>query len=512
MILALTLLTYFLFALALTLGVISGFRRGLGRGIVRGVYLLLLIPIACLPATLLAAPISTRLTAIITDSSSSLIQTIVKDSPETVELLFQMARSLTLPILFALFYGVLELLSLICFKRVSTWTVKKAAGEKQNRHSGLFGGMLGLLQGVLVSTILLMPLCMAVTLASNTDPAAFSTPDSASSVQAEKQSDSAVSLLPSSHLLKSATLIPTDKIPEAYTELRKNKICMMTEAPYIINAVGYAKQSYASAVDNGEAKSIALIRAVGAINSHSDGSLIIPSVMAIIMNTSSSDFIDMIQQGLGIGEVDNKIALKLIDDVNGAFERATPQNIRSILDTLAGDGKSNGTIEDLVELNANTSSGQTVKQNEELVADILLNFGRNEHLKTSNSSVGVIASEFISSADSPLTSPDTTGDEKKQIFEIVCDEINKRSDTLLNFDSTNYEKAVNDISDTIITETKSFGYELTESEGTIAAIGLIAYVEDGGEISPEGLMEFIGISEKEIDEIFGRITTDTTNP
>ena len=73
MITALTVLTYLALAACLVVGALSGFRRGLGRGAVRTVYLVLLVPIACLLGNLLATPVANKLVSGMSGSGNMLI-------------------------------------------------------------------------------------------------------------------------------------------------------------------------------------------------------------------------------------------------------------------------------------------------------------------------------------------------------------------------------------------------------------------------------------------------------
>ena len=504
MITALTVLTYLALAACLVVGALSGFRRGLGRGAVRTVYLVLLVPIACLLGNLLATPVANKLVSGMSGSGNMLIKTTVGSSA-TSELFFEMVRVLAVPFMFAVVYGILETLSLIYFRHVSDKVLNKIVGDKpQHRFSHCLGGVLGFVQGAAVSVILLIPICMSVTLMATSDPAALAALNvpgvSVEDEMPAADASSPVAVLPSNKLLYSVTVLSPDDIPDEYSELREGKICMMDEAPHIINAFGHAKLAYSTATEEGNSKAVAVIRALGAINSSMGDSRVVPAVLAHTMN-ATSDMMKLAQTLFGLHVSDDSVATQLADEILDALKNADSSSIASIVGTLAGDGYSKGALEDLLELKKNTASGESAKQNERLLADILLSLGRNKDLRKVNNSVGDIAAGFIESSDSPLLSDEMESSKKKKVFDTVCGRLDSYSDLIGSYDGTDYDEQVKNLAYVLLSETQAHGYEMTESEATIAAVGIIAYCENGGDITPEGIMKYIGLSEEEIADI-----------
>lgn len=68
-------------------------------------------------------------------------------------------------------------------------------------------------------------------------------------------------------------------------------------------------------------------------------------------------------------------------------------------------------------------------------------------------------------------------------------------------ENVSYEQKVADVSSAISDATKDYNYELSEDELTIAAVGIISYTASTDEITPEGIMDYLGYSEEDIKRI-----------
>lgn len=511
MIIGLSVATYNALAVCIVVGTLAGFKRGLGRGVVRTVYLVLLIPIAGLLANLLATPIVNKVVSVVFDSGNMLIETAV-GTPENSELLFEIVRVLIVPLMFAIVYGILEALSLIYFRHVSDGVLNKLVGDKQqHRLSRCFGGLLGFAQGAAVSVILLIPLCMATTTLAASDPvalAALNIPGVSAEAEAPTaDTASPVAMVPSNRLLYSVTILDPDAIPHEYRELREGEICMMDEAPHIINACGHAKRSYSIAAESGKSKAISGIRALGALNSSMGRSRVLPAVLAHTMN-ATSDIMTLAQNLFGLNISGNSVATQLMDEIISTLKNADSSSISSILGTLAGDGYNSGTFENLLELSSK-GAGESLKQNEHLIADVLINLGRNKDLSKVNNIVSTIATDLMDSSNTPLLSTELESSQKRQILEMICDALANYFKLTSSIDGADYEEQVKNLADIILTGTKSYNYEMTESVATIASVGIITYCENGGDITPEGIMTYIGLSQDEIAAILA--DTGSTN-
>lgn len=109
--------------------------------------------------------------------------------------------------------------------------------------------------------------------------------------------------------------------------------------------------------------------------------------------------------------------------------------------------------------------------------------------------------DYIAEADTPLTSEDVSDVQKKQLFENVADELQAHVDAVEISENVSYEQKVADVSSAISDATKDYNYELSEDELTIAAVGIISYTASTDEITPEGIMDYLGYSEEDIKRI-----------
>lgn len=127
MVLALSIITYALLIAIPALGVIIGFKRGLARSVVRSIYLCVLLPLSYLLGRVAAAKVAELLISKLS-GMSGWIGTFINGMPESLDMLEVLACALATPIIFAVLFGILEALSLICFGKISRAAVRKVAG------------------------------------------------------------------------------------------------------------------------------------------------------------------------------------------------------------------------------------------------------------------------------------------------------------------------------------------------------------------------------------------------
>ena len=148
--------------LILSLACLIGYRRGVGRTAVRLVYLLIIGLIAFLGARAISSSISASAMLIIHDLLPAEIQSILGYSPELEPLVANILSALLAPALFAVLFGLLQLLTLICFKKISTKivsAVSKKGAASQNKWAG---AVFGLIIGFAISAALLSPLYLVL--------------------------------------------------------------------------------------------------------------------------------------------------------------------------------------------------------------------------------------------------------------------------------------------------------------------------------------------------------------
>lgn len=515
MIIGLTIITYAALAAALILGVYIGIKRGLARSVVRSVYLVVLLPLSYLVGHLLAGMIAEWLVEELRGSGGILGQLILGISG-SMELIEVLAKALITAVSFALMFGALEALSLIYFKHASDAIVKKVVGEdtQPGRHTALFGGFVGLAQGMVVSTVLLLPLCMCVTLMATSSPTALASLgipgfDGASEEDAALE-HSPVELLPSNQLLYPMTRISDDDIPDGYAELRGTDLCAMAEAPDIINSAGNAKEAYLTATSHHDTELVAMIRALGAMNAAHGDSQMLEIFMKDVVH-ATADIISTVEELRSLFAASDSdsdgIAHLLMIDLMNAMKQATPDNVGGMVEVLAGNGFHTSTVEDMLTIKDNTASGDSIKDQSELVADVLLRIGENDDLRHAiNGSTDTVISDYLAGSKTSIVPDDMPDDQTKELFETISDELNEHIDhtdlssTILD-STTSYSEKVESVSNTISSRVADYDYALSDSDTTLAAICLISYCESGKEIDPENIMKYLGISDEDIARI-----------
>ena len=141
-----------------------GYRRGTGRSTVRLIYLSVLAVLSFFLARWVAGPLSGSVLSIVERSYSEPIKQLMLRSPQTKQLLGRIISAMLVPVIFALIFAVLQLLSLIRLKTLSeklTRLVKKD-GDPLNSTSRWIGAGLGVVQSILIAAVLLAPLSCAV--------------------------------------------------------------------------------------------------------------------------------------------------------------------------------------------------------------------------------------------------------------------------------------------------------------------------------------------------------------
>ncbi len=507
MIILLTIMTYLAFVALIVIGVISGMHRGFGSSLVRLACTTILLPIAYFLGIMLANPIADSLMSAL-NGLDGWFGILVENISESVNMLRQIVRALLTPALFAIIFGLLEALTLIRFKDISLKIVHVTGNtHKASQHSKLLGGLVGLTQGAVVAIILTIPLCMCTTLMSASSPealAALGIPGFDGRSEAAACERSPVELLPSNSILYPMTVVQDSAIPNTYAELRGQRLCAMHEAPNLINAFGNGKKAYHLYLGQNENELNAMLRALGAVNTAKGDSQVLPIALAHIVRATAEVLCtsEDMQAQLGLNTPGSSdISHLLLSDILDIMKSATADNVSPMIQALAGDGYSMAAVEGLLKLKDNTSAGETIKDNSQLVSDILLKLGESNELREVNDNIHGVISDYIVSADTPLLSDKVSDADKKQLFINVSDQIqqllsNSSIDTIAN-----YAEQVSEISGIISHYAQSYGYEISDSEITIAAVGVLSYCQTSSDVSPESIMEYIGMSAEDIARI-----------
>ncbi len=154
--------------LIILIGTFFGFKRGLGKTVIRTVYLLVVGLLALLLSFFVVSICSDAIMVIARDYYPADLQKLIEASPELEPLIEAFASGLIFPIIFALLFGVFQLLSLIGFGSVAKKILSAIFPNKeQGVASKGTGAAVGFVLSIVVAAILLSPIFMTLSIYSS---------------------------------------------------------------------------------------------------------------------------------------------------------------------------------------------------------------------------------------------------------------------------------------------------------------------------------------------------------
>ncbi len=498
---ALIILAYVLELLILALGIWRGYKLGFYKSLVRTGYLVLIVPISALLANIIAHSVAHAVMGRVSSINNVTLYSLFQSSPETVSLVEALVSSIAFSVIFSVLFGILELLSLIKFNAISDKLTKKLNTHDKSKAIKWGGLGIGLFNGLVSATILLIPLCLAVSILGTTDAQALN----ALRVPADDHNhrdETYYVALPSSLLLKSVTHISDKDIPDEYSELRNANMNGVDEAPDIINGVGYALITYRNSVGHEKENRQAVLDALGAANAHSGDSQALPVIFTNLIK-NAVDAWECGQSFLGINlTFDNAVAKAFVTNTLDALQNVNSENVHSIVNTLMGDGEHDGIMSNVFILQKNTQSipqeqqdaTSILKENSELVADTLIQLGINDDLQSVNGLVADIGSEYISEVVVNLVNDTEMNDD--QVYKFADSVADYAQSNIKNSSADSYNDHVEAVSQLVLEIASNYNYPITSAEATIISVGLISYISETPEdqVSANDLLEYFGYS------------------
>ena len=149
--------------LILAFAALLGYRRGIGRTAVRVVYLLIIGVGSFFAARAIAASVAGTVMALVHNMLPADVQALLAYSPELEPLVANIIGALAAPILFAVLFGLLQLITLIFFKKISTKIVSAITKDGEAPAWGKWvGAAAGLVVGFAIASALLCPLYLVL--------------------------------------------------------------------------------------------------------------------------------------------------------------------------------------------------------------------------------------------------------------------------------------------------------------------------------------------------------------
>ncbi len=153
--------------LIIGLGILIGYKRGIGRGIVRLVELILIGVVSLTVGRTIAAKIADTAFSLVLPLLGEEIAAMITASESLSALIVGFVGALLVPILFAVFFGLLTLITKILLKKRSNAIVKGVLGHEEDTGSApsrYVGMAIGAVSAALVALALFSPVYTALSL------------------------------------------------------------------------------------------------------------------------------------------------------------------------------------------------------------------------------------------------------------------------------------------------------------------------------------------------------------
>lgn len=342
----------------LAVGVIVGYRRGIGRSLVRLVYLTVIGIVSFLLGRLIASRLSDTAIVAIRDALPADVRSLLTLTPEFESLVANILGALFTPIVFSLLFGLLQLLSLIGFKKLSGKLVSAIfKGQADPTQSKWAGAVLGLVMGLAVSAALLAPLFTVLHVVN-------SIPDQTVTIFVEAYEENGIpDLSASAPLSNTLSLQPTafdDSLKPAFDAAKLSPWCrplstwlttyrvlgsdgekehdsLTHSLPLIAQVAGDALYAYNFTANSGGTENDALIQAASAVIPYLEESVTVRfaaadlvSAMGKTLQNGDSFF------GLSLPDSDDPLAKSIMNDLVNALAHTTADTVKDNMITLFG--------------------------------------------------------------------------------------------------------------------------------------------------------------------------------
>lgn len=324
--------------LIIGVGALIGYKRGAGRSAVRLVYL----TVIGIASFFIARSIAFKMSIPIFESVMKLISNtdvklVFEKSPELELLIENLVGAIMAPIIFALLFLVLQLLTLICFRLASSKIValitKKS--DEPSSQSKFIGLGVGLVSAVAIAAILLSPVYMVMHVIDNTSEETVdifldtiggeNTLNSATPERVLKAqiTTAKMEVKPSFEVTKAHPISSfiTERICRYEVPVAHEKESVMHTLHILVDIAGDVLYVHNSTVSDGGTSMEALSNSVAAITPHLDESLTVRDVAACALSALGEILI----------EDHEFMGISLPASENAIIEQAT----NSVLDTMA---------------------------------------------------------------------------------------------------------------------------------------------------------------------------------
>ena len=347
--------------LILAVGILMGYRRGIGRSMVRLAYLAVIGIASFILGRLIAFRLSDSMIRRICDLLPTDAQALLATAPELEALVASLLGALIAPIVFALLFGILQLLTLIFFKTLSGKLVSSVYKKQEAPSWSKWAGAgVGLVSAVAIAAVLLSPLFTAMYMVEKT-------PDETLTIFAEAlfeedEQNAVVASVPGgamkapvmtlrpeldtafdmTHLIPWETILLralTDyEIPAEGTDAPAHRESASDSLPALIEAAGDALYAYNKTATKGGSSIDAFTNAAAAIIPHLEQSPTIKqaatdalSAMGQTLQNGGSIM------GMELPQTENALLKNMIDNLVNTLAETTTDTVEDNMKTLFGE-------------------------------------------------------------------------------------------------------------------------------------------------------------------------------
>jgi hypothetical protein len=474
-------------ALIVLIGFFIGMKRGAEKSIVRFVELVI--------AAILSLFISKWLAEVVMEKAPGVIDTFLNDSLKDFvhsasiaeELLIGLEIAIVLPVIFALVFMVIKLLSLIGLSAIT----KLFTHGKDEKKKRIIGAAVGTLSGLLTAAILLCPFYSITKIIAGIPKETVSQLTELSEMQAISE------YLPTKDMTPPVSALFV-KATSSF-EVEGEVYCSTEEMPRIFALVADIAVAFTESKNNGEKDIVNFSAAIAASVAHIEDSKYIATVTTSLINSIGEN----IKNGndvLGLTKnMDSAKAEMVMKAIGNILTSVNPENIAANIAALAGDGENEGVLSVLTEITSSGNGKDMLKDKEKVdkLADSLIEIAQNPELSSTMDSISELGAGILGE-----TLPEK-GTEKREEYvnalsESVNDILSATKDTQSDF-SASVDTATEIVLEKVSQLTDA---EITESEAKLIAICALHnfgttenYADaEGSPVSIEDIESFFGLN------------------
>lgn len=355
--------------LIVAVGLLVGLKRGVGRTAVRLGYIAVISVIAFLGGRGVAFKLSDKAVGMFMGMIPADYAEIISESPELALIFASVVGGLIAPLFIAIIFGVLHLLTLIFFKKISTGIVSSIYKKESPSWSKLAGAVLGVIGGYVIATVMLLPLNTAIYVVESIPAETveylsdrlIATEQGAPSAEIMPDGVLAVKPSPLALKIKFGFRLPTPKfvmeaatryeVPKAEssdkaeedTKAEKSYDSPATVVSKIATAVEGALKVYDNTLEKGGDSIDALTNAIAMASEHvfesatlkqtvSSAFCVVGNTLSKIGETAPGESVSIL--GFEIPEIADESLKDLIKGVGDIFANTTLDNVESSMELL----------------------------------------------------------------------------------------------------------------------------------------------------------------------------------